>query len=141
VHDRHTGSTQRVSISSNSEQGNYSSEYPSISADGRYVVFFSFASNLVDGDTNDCAGISCSDIFIHDRKTGTTDRVSVSTNGDQGNSNSFYPFISASGRYVAFQSFASNLVSEDTNNAMDIFVNERETKDFIFYLPLVQNRP
>jgi len=129
VHDRQTGSTQRVSLSSDGSQGNHESYSPSISADGRYVAFESYASNLVIGDTNKfCGGyISCPDIFVHDRQTGVTQRVSLASDGSQGNSYSHSPSISADGRYVAFFSSASNLVSGDTNGYTDTFVHDRQT--------------
>jgi len=78
---------------------------------------FHVTMNLVPGDTNGTA-----DIFVFDRKTGTTELVSVANDGTEGNGFSFIPAISANGRYVAFQSNASNLVPGDTNNAADIFV-------------------
>ena len=71
--------TERVSVDSAGVQGNYHSLSPSISADGRYVAFASAADNLVLGDTNDWM-----DIFVHDRETGITERVSVATDGTQG---------------------------------------------------------
>ena len=122
VHDRQTGETTRVSVSSSGEQGNFYSFYPSISTDGRYVAFASAASNLVSGDTN-----GREDIFVHDRQTGETTSVSVSSSGEQGNWESFYPSISADGRYVAFDSYSDNLVSGDTNGDEDIFVHDRQT--------------
>ncbi len=118
VHDRQTGATTRVSVSSSGSQGNSVSDYPSISADGRFVAFDSFATDLVTGDTN---GVN--DAFVHDRQTGATTGVSVSSSGAQGNVFSFLPSISADGRFVAFESYASNLVPGDTNNASDIFVH------------------
>jgi PKD repeat protein/Tol biopolymer transport system component len=122
VHDRQTGQTTPVSVASDGTQGNARSIMPSISADGRYVAFFSDASNLVSGDTNDYM-----DVFVHDRQTGQTSRVSVASDGTQGNNGSFAPSISADGRYVAFFSDASNLVSGDTNDYMDVFVHDRQT--------------
>ncbi len=121
VHDRATGATERVSVSSAGEQGNGESQYPAISADGRFVAFDSYASNLVAGDTNGDA-----DVFVHDRATGATERVSVSSAGEQGNGGSWWPVISAEGRFVAFGSVASNLVAEDTNGVADVFVRDRE---------------
>jgi Tol biopolymer transport system component len=120
VHDRVTDSTERVSVSSGGTQGNGNSYNPSISVDGRYVAFNSKASNLVGGDTN-----GNWDIFVHDRVTDSTERVSVSSDGTQGNGNSYNPSISVDGRYMAFESLASNLVSGDTNGASDIFVHDR----------------
>lgn len=123
VHDRQSGQTSRVSVSSNGEQANNNvSAYASISADGRYVVFYSGASNLVSGDTN-MAG----DVFVHDLQTGQTSRVSVASDGTQGNATSDISWISADGRYVAFFSSARNLVAGDTNNSTDAFVHDRQT--------------
>jgi Tol biopolymer transport system component len=123
VHDRQTGTTSRVSVRSNGDQGNLTSGGgASISADGRFVAFTSVASNLVPGDTN-----AQPDVFLHDRQTGKTTRVSVRSTADQANSNSYSPSISADGRYVAFQSNASNLITGDTNGADDIFVHNRQT--------------
>jgi Tol biopolymer transport system component len=120
VRDRVTGQTERVSMDSAGVQGNSHSAVPSISADGRYVAFRSYASNLVAGDTNGAL-----DIFVRDRVTGQTERVSVDQAGVQGNSQSLDASISADGRYVAFRSLASNLVAGDTNDAWDIFVRDR----------------
>ena len=92
---------------------------PWISADGRYVVFYSDSSNLVSGDTN-----GANDVFLHDMQTGTTSRISVSSSGTAGNSESFFPSISADGRYVVFTSAATNLVSGDTNGIEDVFVRD-----------------
>jgi Tol biopolymer transport system component len=122
VHDRQTGQTSRVSVASNGTQGNKGAAWPSISAEGRYVAFWSDSSNLVSGDTN---GIS--DVFVHDRQTGQTSRVSVASNGTQGNDSSSYPSLSVDGRYVAFNSFATNLVIGDTNGKSDLFVHDRQT--------------
>ena len=98
--------TTRVSMDSNGNEGNNDSSIPSISADGRYVAFFSNASNLVPNDTN---GVE--DVFVRDSQTGMTTRVSVDSNGNQGNGLSQYPVISEYGTYIAFRSNASNLVS------------------------------
>ena len=90
------GTTERVSVDSAGAQGNgYSSYYLSISGDGRYAAFESEASNLVPGDTN-----ADWDIFVHDRFTGATERVSVDSAGAEGNGTSYEPSISADGRYV-----------------------------------------
>ena len=133
VHDRQGGGTTRVSVTSDGAQGGTGSWNPSISADGRYVAFMSAASNLVSGDT------CCSDIFVHDRQSGQTTRVSVASDGAQGNNHSWYPSISADGRYVAFHSYASNLVSGDTNSAPDVFVHDRGGAGpaYQLYLPLI----
>jgi Tol biopolymer transport system component len=122
VHNRQTGQTSRVSVASGGTQANSFSDSASISADGRYVAFRSSASNLVPNDTN-----GWSDIFVHDRQTGETSRVSVASNGTQGNYWSWNPSISADGRYVAFESFSDNLVPDDTNGYFDVFVHDRQT--------------
>ncbi len=122
VHDRQTGTTERVSISSSGAQANGQSDYPYISTDGRFITFISIASNLISGDTN-----SKWDTFVHDRQTGTTERVSISSSGAQANSDSNAPSISADGRFVLFASTASNLVSDDTNGASDVFIHDRQT--------------
>jgi len=120
VRDRQIGTTERVSVDSGGVEGNGPSTAPSISADGRYVVFHSSASNLVSGDTNGLI-----DVFIRDRQTGTTDRVSVDSSAAEGNDESLWPSISADGRYVAFWSRANNLVGGDTNDFEDVFVRDR----------------
>ncbi len=122
VRDRLTGAVERVSVSSSGAQANGASELPTISADGRFVSFRSLASNLVSGDTNNAW-----DIFVRDRATGVTERVSVSSSGGQGTGTSRDPSLSADGRFVAFASTSANLVSGDTNGAQDIFVRDRLT--------------
>ena len=122
VRDRTTDATTRVSVASGGTEGNGYSYEPSISSDGRYVAFDSNAGNLVSGDTN-----FSSDVFVHDRNTRVTMRVSVATSGTEGNGDSFNPSISSDGRYVTFESDASNLVSGDGNSVPDIFVHDRDT--------------
>ena len=122
VRDRLTGQTTRVSVSSGGAQANSASANPAISDDGRFVAFESGASNLVAGDTNHWI-----DVFVHDRQTGETERVSTATDGTQSDGNSKYPAISADGRYVAFLGEGSGLVPDDTNNKYDIFVRGRQT--------------
>lgn len=123
VHDRQSGVTSRVNVDSAGTQANANSFSLSISADGRFVAFDSEASNLVAGDTN-----NQSDVFVHDRQSGVTSRVSVGNAGTQANLGSFEPSISANGRFIAFQSNATALVAGDTNNAMDIFVHDRQSR-------------
>ena len=94
-----------------------------LNADGRYAVFQSDASNLVTGDTNGCA-----DVFVKDMQTGAMTRASTDSSGNQGNNHSLYAAaISADGRYVAFESPASNLVPGDTNGRQDVFVKDLQT--------------
>jgi Tol biopolymer transport system component len=123
------GTTERVSVGSAGTAGDSDSSLASISGDGRFVAFWSFASNLVPGDTNDT-----SDVFVRDRVAGTTERVSVdsrerqSIGGDQGgvlDTNFGRPVITPDGRFVAFASSATNLVKGDRNNTVDIFLRDR----------------
>jgi Tol biopolymer transport system component len=120
VYDSHTSTTERVSVDHNGSEGNMDSNSPSISADGRWVVFSSAADNL---DAGDDAGFQ--DVFVHDRQTGGTERVSLSSSGEQGNNMSLVPSISADGRYLTFLSYASNLVPGDNNGHPDIFIRDR----------------
>ena len=127
VHNRATDTTRRVSISSTGRQGNSASgswlwEPSPMSADGRFIAFISYASNLVPGDTN--ARI---DVFVRDRVKGTTRRISVSSTGVAANRNSGAPAMSADGRIIAFESGARNLVGGDTNKCRDVFVRIRRT--------------
>jgi Ca2+-binding RTX toxin-like protein len=122
VRDTLTNTTTRVSVDSAGNQADEISSTPSISADGRFVVFDSNARNLVPEDTNNTF-----DIFVRDTLNNTTTRVSVDSAGNQANRNSSTPSISADGRFVAFFSGASNLVPGDTNDRNDIFVRDRLT--------------
>jgi Tol biopolymer transport system component len=119
VHDRQTGRTERISVSSDGVQGDGLSFTPSFSADGRFAVFNSDATNLVPGDTN-----GRTDIFLRDRQTGKTERISVGPDGAQADGNSREESISADGRFVAFQSDATGLVPGDTNGLIDVFVRD-----------------
>jgi Tol biopolymer transport system component len=110
--------TVRVSEALGGGDANANSSWPSMSADGRFVAFSSWASNLVPHDTNDS-----SDLFVRDLQTGTTTRVSVSSTGTQANGSSFTPAISADGGVVAFRSDATNLVTGDTGGHTDVFVH------------------
>lgn len=135
VRDRYTDKTVRVSVSSAGEQANMSrsesfpaesgSRLISMSANGRYVMFRSVASNLVPNDTNQAA-----DVFVHDLRTRKTIRVNVSSSEAQANADTRHPVglpqwnVSDDGRYVFFNSDASNLVTNDQNGAEDIFVRD-----------------
>jgi uncharacterized repeat protein (TIGR01451 family) len=121
VHDRRTGTTEEVSVSSSGKEGQGLSSSPAISADGRYVAFDSTASNLVGGDRN-----GTTDVFRHDRVTGQTILVSVTSAGKQGSGDSHAPAISADGRFIAFHTIAA-LVPKDTNNAVDVYVRDIQT--------------
>lgn len=121
VHEVATGVTTRVSVATDGTEANDVSSQPSLSRDGRFVAFTSAATNLVAGDAN---GVT--DIFVHDRQTGETIRVSVDTAGVEGNG------ASANGRIggvanelIVFESVASNLAGVDPNTAADVFVHDR----------------
>ena len=137
VHDRQAGTTSRVSVVTGGAQGCTgsgtpvacpaatgagASSLPSISDDGNVVAFASATTFLVPGDSN-----GESDIFVHNRSSTTTTRVSVGDLGAQGNDGSFFPAMNGSGRFVAFDSLASNLVAGDTNALSDAFVHDRQT--------------
>src|SRR4030067_1425740 len=99
------GTTVLVSVASDGTQGNYGSSAPSVSTNGRYIAFHSPANNLVSGDGGQF------DIFIHDSVTGETSIVSLGFDGSPANHHSEYPSISSDGKYVAYHSYASNLIS------------------------------
>jgi FG-GAP-like repeat/RTX calcium-binding nonapeptide repeat (4 copies)/WD40-like Beta Propeller Repeat len=115
------GTTTRISVGLNGAQSNGESTQASISANGNFIAFQSLASNLVAGDTN---GVS--DIFVHNRTTGGTERVSTGVNGVQSNNDSYEASISSDGRFVTFWSRATNLVPGQTGPAGQIFVHDRE---------------
>jgi hypothetical protein len=117
VRDTASGRTERISVNSTGRQANADSNRAAGFAGRRYIAFRSSASNLVRGDTN-----NVQDVFVHDRMTGVTRRVSVGPSGTQANASSSSARLSADGCFVAFGSFASNLVRGDTNATNDIFV-------------------
>ncbi|MBW3665608.1 MAG: hypothetical protein KY469_21135 [Actinobacteria bacterium] len=127
VHDRDSGDTELISVATDGTPGDWGSDYPAMTPDGRYVAFASSATTLVNDDGNG----TTSDVFVRDRVAGTTELVSVSNEGVQGNGASITPAISADGRFVAFESAATNLVADDTNGTVDvrlgrdIFVHDR----------------
>ncbi len=105
------------------DSANLPSANAHISVDGRFVAFHSAASNLVADDTN-----NRQDIFVYDRETKLMERVSVHSTGNQANHYSLNPSISGDGRYVTFMSSAENLVNNDDNDQVDIFVHDRQEK-------------
>ena len=121
VHDLKTRKTERVSVRSNGNPGQGDSSYGIPSRNGRFIVFHSSAGNLVPDDSD------TGDVFIHDRETGKTRRLSNRPNGNEANGKSEVPDISASGRFVSFQSEASNLTPNDDNSSADIFVLDRKS--------------
>jgi len=118
VRDLAAGTTELVSAGFGGQPSD--GRWPAISGDGRFVAFSSWASDLVPGDTNGFA-----DVFVRDRATGVTTRVSVDSTGVEGNGPSQFPDITADGRLVAFFSDADNLVAQDTNGVPDVFVHDR----------------
>jgi Tol biopolymer transport system component len=141
VRDLQTRVTTRVSVSTtgahaNADAGIVDHDSRVLSADGRYVTFVSSANNLVAGDTNTFCnndGVAppdnCADVFVHDRQTGETTLVSVASDGTQGNSTSYLPSISADGRFVAFSSTATTLVPGVTDRTVRVYVHDRETAE------------
>jgi hypothetical protein len=118
VRDLQTGQASLVSVSSGGVQGDRPSFFGvAISANGRWVAFGSYATNLVPGDAN-----RDQDVFLRDRWDGTTQMVSVSDSGAFGDSHSYSVAMSADGKDIAVNSSSSNLVPDDSNNQPDTFV-------------------
>ena len=121
IRDLVAGDIRRVSIGPFGESADRS-EASSIDARGLVVAYRSYAANLVYGDWNGKA-----DVFVFDRRTGLTERVNVSSTGDEARAATFRGVVSGDGRFVGFRSRASNLVPGDTNQALDAFVHDRWT--------------
>ncbi len=121
LRDTQLNITTRVSISTGGSESDNQSTTSIISANGRYVVFRSNATNLVAGDTN-----AVEDVFVRDTQLNTTTRVSISTGGSEGDIRSFPYGISADGGYVLFYSEATNLVTGDTNAVGDVFIRDTQ---------------
>ena len=129
VKDLQTGAIVRITEDSSGREGNNSSSSPSLSKDGRFVAFESLASNLVGGDTNGSYDIFPCDRDpdvngVFDEGNSVTTRVSIRTNGTQGNADSVTPSVSGDGQWVAFASAATNLVALDQNGFTDVFVRD-----------------
>ena len=120
VFDRTSDSMKRISLAVNGTEANSYSDTPSVNGDGRFIAFVSDASNLVTDDGN-----GCSDIFLYDQTLNKLLRISTASNGTESDGMSYEPSISGDGRYVAFTSYADNLVSDDTNWRKDVFVFDR----------------
>jgi Tol biopolymer transport system component len=120
VRDEETGETSIASVSSTGDQGNADSRTATISADGRWVVFVSAATNLVADDQN-----GFWDVFVHDRDSGETTRASVATDGTESNGHSYFAMASSDARWIVFTSLATNLVGDDRNEVADVFVRDR----------------
>jgi hypothetical protein len=125
LRDRSAQITERVSIRTDGTQGNANSDYPALTYGGRSVLFSSAANNLVDGDNN-----LTLDVFLRDRMTGQTTRISLDTGGGDPNNWSQAPTVSADGRYVAYESRATDLIANDTNNEWDVLLRDREEGEF-----------
>ncbi|WP_107058926.1 TolB family protein [Streptomyces sp. NRRL B-1347] len=125
VRDLRTGKTERVSVQSNGKASHGVVREVSISPDGRHVVFTSTADDLVRGDPNDL-----DDVFLHDRRTGRTERISptgATYDGLRGQL-TYDPAVSGDGRYVAYASGAEDLVTGDANKRDDVFLYDRKKK-------------
>ena len=122
IRDGLTGTVERVSVASGGDQADAGSSSGAVSGDGRYVAFVSEATNLVAGDTNGFA-----DIFLRDRTLGTTARVNTGVYGAEANDVSYSPRISADAKWVLYTSWATNIVSGDTNYSPDVFLLDRST--------------
>lgn len=120
VKDLQNGGIERWSVDSAGVEADWDCYDPVLDPAGERVVFFSLASNLAPGDTN---GVE--DIFLHERASGRTERVSIGDSGQQATDGCFYPALSADGRLVAFDSFSPGLVAGDANGTRDIFLRER----------------
>jgi len=126
LHDSTTGITTRESVSTDGVQGNNHSSLPSISADGKFIAFQSLATTFNSADNN-----VFSDIYLRDLSTKTTKCISIDKTGKVGNNHSGDPSISYEGRFVVFESFANNLLADDTNNQYDVIVYDTQTDQFI----------
>jgi len=122
VHTLATGKTELISRNNRGQIGNAASSLPRISAEGRYVVFQSQASNLVRQDHDNYLNV-----FLYDRQTQRIEQINVNSKGQPARGNSYDAVISATGRYVAFSSEAANLASNDQNQTSDIFLHDRTT--------------
>jgi Tol biopolymer transport system component len=122
VWDGQSGTTRKVSQAADGTGANGVSRHAVITGDGRYIAFDSTANNLVGLDADDVE-----DVFVWDRQSGTTRKVSQAANGGAGDSDSSGPAISADGRYIAYNSSASNLVPGDTNGLLDVFLWDRDS--------------
>jgi Tol biopolymer transport system component len=122
VRDRVTNTTERINVGPGGRQSDNDSGRPVLSADGRYVAYQSWATGMTGSrDANHAY-----DIYGHDRVARTTERISVTPGREAGNAASFMPSISADGRYVAFDSTATDLLPGDTDRKYDVFLRDRQ---------------
>jgi hypothetical protein len=124
IRDRWRGTTALASVNEEGDQANLSSRFAALSLDGQYVIFSTASSNLVDDDRN-----QTHDVFVKNMRNGEVSLVSIASDGTQGNDRSGEAphQASAQASVIAFESKASNLVSNDTNKRIDVFVHDRET--------------
>lgn len=122
LRDRAAGTTTPVSLNSQGDPGNDRSYTARMSGNGRWIVFLSSATNLVDNDTN-----FSPDVFVRDLETGITERVSVDSAGNQVATGFYHPDISDDGRFVLFRTDSADLVANDTNGLIDIFLHDRQS--------------
>lgn len=113
-------SYSRVSVSSSNSQANGGSSSLTASADGRYVTFYSSASNLVTGDNN-----GKEDIFLKDTLNGTVTRINMRDNGTESNGSVYESYISSNGRYVVYSSTDSSIVSSPYHTGIEVFLYDR----------------
>lgn len=121
IYERESEQIRMVSVGHDGAGGNGRSLQPALAANGRFVAFVSLAENLVAGDEN-----GASDVFVYDAQSGALELASVNDVGEQANDTNKYAAISADGRFVAFQSKATNLAAEDGNLIYDIYLRDRE---------------
>lgn len=139
VHDRSSGENILVSVSNENVAGNGTSWYPKISQNGRYVVFESYATNLVDDNNNYCGSNlleNCHDVFARDLWEGVTYKVSITSTDQETNGNSKNPAISGDGLRIVYESQAYNILPGDTNGYWDIY-STTFIPDATVYLPIV----
>ncbi len=129
VHDQETGQTRCVSLGTSGAPADGQSTAPAISADGQFVAFESTAADLVSGDAN-----AMRDVFVYDLQENTLELISVNSEGQQANGNSYDASISGDGHYVAFESCASNLSPSDPDVYADVFVFDRQS-DSLQWIP------
>ncbi len=128
VYDSESNSVRLINRNQYGKEANEGADKPSINNSGQFIVFSSHSSDLVADDLNDIT-----DIFIYNYQNGRTSLVSVASDGTQANRWSIRPFISDSGRFVIFESSASNLVPNDTNENIDTFIHDTQTGETKLY--------
>ncbi len=138
IRDRQAVTTERVSLTAGGSEADGGSYELALSGDGRYVAFTCAGTNLVPG-----APSSSLNVYLRDRQQNTTELVSVSTNGTPGNGNCFFPGISNDGRFVVFESDATNLVPGGPSQQHDIYMRDRltgiTTRESVNYMGMVGN--